>query len=72
MIKLWKRYRFIMTLKKYSKRTEEIIITGLFGTSGTNNDFVDIKDSGLQSISYIIKILEYVIIKLTNELIQEQ
>ena len=52
--------------------TEEIIITGAFGTSGTNNYIVSLKDSGVKSFSCIIKISESVIIQPSTGRIQEQ
>jgi len=52
--------------------TEEIIITGAFGTSGTNNYIVSLKDSGVKSFSCIINISKSVVIHPSTGLNKEQ
>ena len=52
--------------------TEEIIITGEFGKSDTNNYIVSLKDLGGKLLSCIINLSDSVIIHQSNGLIQEQ
>ena len=40
------------------KITEEMIITGAFGTSGTNKYVMTLKEPGVESFLCIIKVLE--------------
>ena len=54
------------------KITEEMIITGAFGTSGTNKYVMTLKESGVESFSCIIKVFESVIIKPADRPIPEQ
>ena len=54
------------------KITEEMIITGAFVTSGTNKYEITLKDSGVESFSFIIKLLEPVIIQPADGPIQGQ
>ena len=49
-----------------------MIITDAFGTSGTNKYFMTLKESGMESFSCIIKVLEYVNIKSSHGQVQEQ
>ena len=46
--------------------TEEMIITSALRTSGTNSYGMTLKDSGVESFSCIIKVLEFVIIHLST------
>ena len=54
------------------KITEEMVITGAFGKSGTNKYAMTLKASGVESFSCIIKISESVIIQPSTGRIQEQ
>ena len=54
------------------KINEEIIITGAFGTRCTNEFVINLKESGVEQLSCIIKVLEYVIILPAYGPIQEQ
>ena len=49
-----------------------MIITGAFGTSGINKYVMTLKDSGVESFSCIIKILESGIIQPDDLPIQEK
>ena len=49
-----------------------MIITGAFGTSGTNKYVMTLKESGVESFSCIIKVSESVTIQPADGPIQEQ
>ena len=54
------------------KITEEMIITGAFGTSGINKYVITLKDSIVESFSCIIKVSYYVITQPSDGPIQDQ
>ena len=54
------------------KITEEMVITGAFGTSGTNKYVMTLKEYCVESLSCIIKVLESVIIQPDDGTIKEQ